>query len=69
MIQTVEVEIDEAGRVHPIGSDVELPTGRALLTWATGHDMEAMLLAEPVLAVDWLRPEEDQAWSYMQEGK
>jgi len=27
---------------------------------------EAALLAEAALAVDWLRPEEDAAWSYLQ---
>ena len=30
---------------------------------------EAALLAEGALAVDWLRPEEDAAWSHLQPGK
>jgi hypothetical protein len=30
---------------------------------------EAALLAEAALAVDWNRPEEDAAWSYLQSGK
>jgi hypothetical protein len=30
---------------------------------------EAALLAEAALAVDWLRPEEDAAWSHLQPGK
>jgi hypothetical protein len=28
-----------------------------------------MALAEPVLARDWLRPEEDKAWEYLSENK
>jgi hypothetical protein len=30
---------------------------------------EAALLAEPAMAVDWNRPEEDAAWSHLQPGK
>jgi len=30
---------------------------------------EAALLAEAALAVDWLRPEEDAAWSHLQAEK
>jgi hypothetical protein len=30
---------------------------------------EAALLAEPALAADWSRPEEDAAWSYLQPAK
>ena len=27
---------------------------------------DATLLSEPALAVDWNRPEEDEAWSYLE---
>jgi hypothetical protein len=30
-------------------------------------DLEPALLSEPSLAADWNRPEEDEAWSYLQE--
>ena len=30
---------------------------------------EAALLAEPALAADWSRVEEDEAWSYLQQAK
>lgn len=35
----------------------------------TDSTLETMLLAEASLAVDWLRPEEDEAWAYMQPSK
>jgi hypothetical protein len=54
MIQTVEAVIDDAGRVRLLGEEPALVAG------------EAALLAEAALAVDWLRPEEDAAWSHLQ---
>lgn len=30
---------------------------------------ETMLLSEPALAEDWLKPEEDEAWNYLQSVK
>jgi hypothetical protein len=68
MTQTIEVEVDEAGRVHPTRPDAHLPQGRALLVWDDAPDMSSMLLAEPALA-DWLRPEEDEAWAHLQPEK
>jgi hypothetical protein len=66
MIRTIEVEIDDTGRVHPSDPNTSLPQGRALLTWQTDPDISCMLLSEASLAVDWLRPEEDEAWAYLQ---
>lgn len=68
MTQTIEVEIDEVGGIHPIQPDAKLPPGRALLVWNAGADIEPALLSEAALS-DWLRPEEDEAWAYMQPGK
>ncbi len=65
MTRTIEVEIDSAGNIHPVGPVEPLPKGRALLVLQTGAN-ETMLLSEAALAVDWLRPEEDEAWAYMQ---
>jgi hypothetical protein len=65
MLQTIEVEIDTGGRIHPVEPFEHLPAGRALLTLLTpvGTNIEPALLAENALAEDWLKPEEDTAWA------
>jgi hypothetical protein len=72
MIQTVEAVIDANGQVRLLGVvQVDAPR-RALVTvleeLAAIPD-EATLLAEPALATDWLRSEEDAAWSHLQPAK
>ncbi len=69
MLQTLEVEIDEQGLVHPIGEAVKLPPGPALLTLLAPAANETAMLSEAVLAEDWLKPEEDEAWAYLQPDK
>lgn len=71
MIRTVEAVIDERGVVRLLES-VDLPTARrALVTILEeepvprGH--ETALLSEAALAADWDRPEEDDAWSHLQQ--
>jgi hypothetical protein len=69
MIQTVEAVIDANGQVRLLGVvQVDAPC-RALVTvleeLAVIPD-EATLLAEPALAADWSRSEEDTAWSHLQ---
>jgi hypothetical protein len=66
MTKTIEVEIDDSGTVRPMDPSASLPHGRALLVWQTEPAHETLLLSEPSLAADWLRPEEDKAWAYMQ---
>jgi hypothetical protein len=68
MTRTVEVEIDEAGAIHPIDPNLKLPPGRAVLAWPEGEDIFPALMSEKALA-DWLRPEEDEAWAYLQQVK
>ncbi len=70
MIQTLEAVIDAAGRIQLL-EDVPLPKGhRALVTVldeaADPIAFEAALLSEDALAQDWLKPEEDEAWSHLQ---
>ena len=69
MIQTVEAIIDAAGQVRLLG-EVQVDTPRrALVTILEEPALvagEAALLAEPALAADWSRPEEDAAWSHLQ---
>ena len=69
MLQTFEAVIDEQGNVHLI-EPVELPSGRrVLVTILDGPSQvpEIALLSEFVLAEDWNRPEEDEAWSHLQQ--
>lgn len=66
MTRTIEVEIDEAGEIHPTDLNLKLLPGRALLVWSESEDHRAALLLEKALA-DWLRPDEDEAWAYLQQ--
>jgi hypothetical protein len=66
MTETIEVEIDEAGTIHPKEPTTQLPPGRAFLTWQKKPDLETMLLSEAALAKNWLSPEEDAAWAHLQ---
>jgi hypothetical protein len=70
MIQTIEAVIDEQGKVQLLQS-VRLPqVRRALVTILeekpTAVVSETALLSEAALAEDWDRPEEEEAWSYLQ---
>ncbi len=66
MLQTIEVEIDAQRQVHPVGMNQPLPQGQALLTLLTPPANEESLLSEAALAEDWLKPEEEAAWTYLQ---
>jgi hypothetical protein len=73
MIKTVEAVIDEDGRVR-LRETVSLPAARralvTILEEEPSADMsETALLAEPALAADWNRPEEDAAWSHLQRAR
>lgn len=70
MIQSVEAVIDPEGNVHLLES-VKLSTSRrAIVTILEENPLisvcETVLLSEPALAEDWLRPEEDEAWLHLQ---
>lgn len=70
MIQTVEAVIDQQGRVQLL-HDVSLPqVRRALVTILEEIPVsvisETALLSQASLAEDWNRPEEDEAWAYLQ---
>jgi hypothetical protein len=70
MIQTIEAIIDEQGKVQLL-QKVRLPQARrALVTILeekpTAAVSETALLSEAALAEDWMRPEEDEAWSHLQ---
>ena len=68
MIRTVEAVVDEHGHVRLL-EEVKLPQPRrALVTILedAASVSEAALLSQTALAVDWNRPEEDEAWSPLQ---
>jgi len=71
MIKTVEAIIDEQGNVRLL-EPVQLGSARrALVTILEDAPLvsseESALLSEPALAKDWNRPEEDVAWSHLQQ--
>ncbi len=71
MIQTVEAVIDENGKVQLL-EDVRLPEARRALVTILEEEPatevpETALLSEQSLAEDWNRPEEDEAWSHLQQ--
>jgi hypothetical protein len=72
MIQTVEAIVDETGAVRllePVHLDRR---HRALLTILTDDPGEGpgnALLSEAALARDWNRPEEEEAWSHLQQAR
>ena len=66
---TVEALIDESGNVRILQPVMIKSTRRALLIILDepAHGAaETALLSEAALAEDWLRPEEDESWSYLQ---
>ena len=73
MIRTVEAVIDEQGNVRLL-DPVELPSARrALVTILEDRPVagvpESALLSEVALGQDWNRPDENQAWSHLQQAQ
>ena len=73
MMRTVEAVIDEDGRVRLLES-VRLPEARRALVTILEEvpavdAAETTLLSEQALAEDWDRPEEDEAWSHLQQAR
>ncbi len=67
MIRTFEAIIDEKGFVRLLEPVQSSTVRRALVTILEEDPMtETALLSESALSVDWDRPEEDEAWAYLQ---
>lgn len=69
MIRTYEGMIDQSGRLQLL-DPVKLPPMRRVLVTVLDEEpelsaREAAMLSESALAVDWLTPEEDAAWSHL----
>ncbi|MFN9175893.1 MAG: hypothetical protein ACK58N_15670 [Synechocystis sp.] len=70
MIQSVEAVIDAEGNVHLLESIRLSGSKRAIVTILEETPLvsvaETALLSEVSLAEDWLKTEEDEAWSHLQ---
>lgn len=70
MHMTVEAVIDPLDIVRILQPIIIPTTRRALVTILDAPAVEVSettLRSEAALAEDWLRPEEDEAWSYLQQ--
>jgi hypothetical protein len=70
MIRKIEAVIDEQGTVK-LNEPIRLAAPRRAVVTIFDEDKagkidETTLLSESALALDWIRPEEDAAWSYLQ---
>lgn len=72
MIRTIEATIDKDGRVH-LSEPVQLPKARRAIVTILEEEPRAIpsaaLLSEESLAKDWNRPEEDEAWSHLDQAQ
>lgn len=69
MSQKVEAIVDEQGRVRLL-KPLRFPTARRAVVIIMDDDpIESARVSEPALAEDWNRPEEDAAWSHLQQGR
>jgi len=70
MVQTLEAIVDERGAVQLLEAVRLDRRHRALVTILADEPSDAhetALLSEPALGRDWNRPEEDAAWSHLQQ--
>jgi hypothetical protein len=69
MLQTIEAVVDEKGNLRFLEPIHLSKKRRAIVTILDEEPMDEAfdlaLLSEAALATDWLRPEEDKAWSHL----
>ncbi len=71
MHKTVEAVLDKDGRLRLLEKVKLSNVRRVLVTFLEGESereqaSDTALLSEAALAVDWDRPEEDEAWRHLQ---
>jgi hypothetical protein len=71
MMQTVQAVIDKDGKVLLLENVQISKPRRALVTILDEEGFDEIpnintLLSEKALAIDWNRPEEDEAWAHLQ---
>jgi hypothetical protein len=68
-LQTVLAQIDSDGQIRLL-EKIKLTKSRKALVTVLDEDIEtipeSLLFSEAVLAKDWNRSEEDEAWEYLQ---
>ena len=73
MSRTIEAIIDKEGHIRLLEAISLSSSKRALVTILEDEEeydsRDVMLASEAALAVDWNRPEEDEAWSHLQQEK
>lgn len=68
MLRTIEAVVEKDGSLRLL-EEVELRAGERALVTLLGEKpelAEPALLSEQSLAIDWERPEEDEAWAHLQ---
>ncbi|MBM3179149.1 MAG: hypothetical protein FJZ86_02215 [Chloroflexi bacterium] len=71
VLRSIEVTIEKDGTVR-LPKMEKLPAHRRAILTILDEPMlvaETALLSEAALAEDWDRPEEDEAWAYLQSDK
>jgi hypothetical protein len=71
VLRSIEVTIEKDGTVR-LPKMERLPARRRAILTILDEPMlvaETALLSEAALAEDWDRPEEDEAWAYLQSDK
>ena len=69
MSESVEAIIDEKGQVRLL-KPRRFPTSRRAVVMILDDDpLESARVSEPALAEDWNKPEEDAAWSHLQQAR
>jgi hypothetical protein len=71
VLRSIEVTVEKDGTVR-LSKKVKLSERRRAILTILDEPMpiaETALLSEAALAEDWNRPEEDEAWAYLQLGK
>ena len=66
MIRAIEAVVDEGGRVQLVEPIEIKGLHRALVIILEERPVETAMLSEQSLAADWLRSEEEEAWSHLQ---
>ena len=70
MLRSIEAVVDREGHIQPL-EEVRIPEGtHVIVTFSPASDMQndTAFLSEAALA-DWNRPEEEEAWAYLQKAK
>lgn len=71
VLRSIEVTVEKDGTVR-LPTNVKLSARRRAILTILDEPMtvaETALLSETALAEDWDRPEEEEAWAYLQSGK